>query len=364
MPRMQGPVVENVLLGGSASASTSARSALSCRDLGARSPSAGGAGSALMAPVAMLVGAFGLLILWTAAPPRTVRPQPAMVAASSKPSARQYGAVEQAALHQSAKLSGLLAGLGAPVPLTIAKPVQLTLTAAATVASLRVAEADMVSAVDLDAHARLKTMQAVFRSTGLDARPYMAAVAPASGLSPLELRDPRVLAARLDLDTPLARVVQHTARDLMAADALSEATKSLPLATPVDNPVRSSPFGERIDPFTQQTAFHPGQDFAGRYGDAIRVTAPGVLSFAGQRTGYGNCVEVDHGHGFKTRYAHLSAFTLGVGHQVTTGDVVGRMGSTGRSTGVHLHYEVWASGRLMNPAPFLDTGMTLQKTRA
>ena len=120
--------------------------------------------------------------------------------------------------------------------------------------------------------------------------------------------------------------------------------------------MRSSPFGTRTDPFTHVAAFHPGQDFSGHYGEPIHVTAPGVVSFAGQRSGYGNCVEVDHGHGFKTRYGHLEAFAAGVGQAVKTGDVIGRMGSTGRSTGVHLHYEVWASGRLLNPAPFLKAG--------
>jgi murein DD-endopeptidase MepM/ murein hydrolase activator NlpD len=175
-----------------------------------------------------------------------------------------------------------------------------------------------------------------------------------AGLSAKDLKDARALGARLDLDAGLARQVQQTARDLMAARALDAAAAALPLAIPVDDPVRSSGFGVRVDPFTHVPAFHPGQDFSGHYGEAIHVTAPGVVSFVGQRTGYGNCVEVDHGHGFKTRYGHLSRFTVGVGTPVKTGDVIGRMGSTGRSTGVHLHYEVWASGHLENPARFLS----------
>ena len=157
----------------------------------------------------------------------------------------------------------------------------------------------------------------------------------------------------------MARQVERTAHDLIAARTLDQAAAALPLATPVEDPVRSSGFGMRVDPFTRQMAFHPGQDFAGRYGEPIHVTAPGVISFVGQRSGYGNCVEVDHGFGLKTRYGHLSGFTLGVGSAVKTGDVIGRMGSTGRSTGVHLHYEVWASGRLLNPAPFLSAGAAL-----
>ncbi len=314
----------------------------------------------------MLVGAVGLLTLWIGATHGTtsmptVAASPETAVASS---ARQAGAVEAAAVRQRLALSRLLADLSAPAePTSPPQGASLTRTAAETVASVHEAEADMVSAADSTAQARLRTMQSAFRSTGLDARAYMASDQTASGISKLELRDAHVLAARLDIDAPLARQVQHTARDLIAARALGDAAAALPLATPVDIPVRSSPFGERVDPFTHQAAFHPGQDFSGRYGDAIRATAPGVVSFVGQRSGYGNCVEVDHGHGFKTRYGHLSGFTLGVGSVVTTGDVVGRMGSTGRSTGVHLHYEVWASGRLLNPAPFLDAGAT-QKARA
>jgi murein DD-endopeptidase MepM/ murein hydrolase activator NlpD len=314
------------------------------------------AASALAAPVAMLVGAVGLIGLW-AAVPRDVAPlsQPA-TAASAVATAQREVAVSQAAIRTDRTLTRLLLDLGAPVPLTPAPLAKLTATAAQALAALRETEASLISAADLSAQARLKEMSATFRATGLDARPYMAEAGAPADLSPLELRDARVLAARLDVDPTLARQVQHAARDLMAVHALGDAAAALPLATPVDDPVRSSPFGTRTDPFTHVSAFHPGQDFSGHYGEPIHVTAPGVVSFVGQRSGYGNCVEVDHGHGFKTRYGHLEAFTLGVGQAVKTGDVIGRMGSTGRSTGVHLHYEVWASGRLLNPAPFLKAG--------
>ncbi len=318
-----------------------------------------------MAPVAMMVGAVGLMTVWTAGVRHAASVPTATVLGGAVPATgRQTSAVEQAAARQSMALARLLADLGAPVQLSPPPVVALTRTAAQTVASLREAEAEMVSAADLDAQARLKAMQRTFRSTGLDARPYMATGAAGTGVSPLELRDSHVLAARLDVDAPLARQVQRAARDLVAARALGEASTSMPLAMPVDAPVFSSPFGDREDPFTHQIAFHPGQDFAGRYGDPIHVTAPGVVSFVGQRSGYGNCVEVDHGHGFKTRYGHLSGFTLGVGHVVAIGDVVGRMGSTGRSTGVHLHYEVWASGRLLDPRPFLNAGLATARSGA
>ena len=325
-------------------------------DLGARTARPSRAGSALAAPVAMLVGAVGLMGLWAAMPRDGLQITDPVPPASAAATPQQAVAVTQAAIRNDQALSHLLLDLGAPVPLTPAPVARLTATPAQTLAALRETEASLVSAADLSARAQLKDMDATFRATGLDARPYMAEANAPAGLSPLELRDARVLAARLDVDAPLARQVQRTARDLIAAHALDAAAAALPLATPVDDPVRSSPFGTRTDPFTHVSAFHPGQDFSGHYGQPIHVTAPGVVSFVGQRTGYGNCVEVDHGHGFKTRYGHLEAFAAGVGQTVKTGDVIGRMGSTGRSTGVHLHYEVWASGRLLDPAPFLKAG--------
>ena len=324
-------------------------------DLGARAPLLGGAKSAMFAPAAMLLGAFGLLALWSVAPRVTMDASPATAASlPAAAEARQAGAVEQAAASDEQALSHLLADLGAAPQLVSAPIAPLTATAAQTVEDLRRAEVGMISAADLDARSRLQTAREAFRDTGLDARAYMADGAHPAGLSPLELRDARVLGARLDMDPGLAGQVQQAARDLIAASTLKNAAAALPLATPVDDPVRSSPFGERVDPFTHKMAFHPGQDFSGHYGEAIHVTAPGVVSFVGQRSGYGNCVEVDHGHGFKTRYGHLSGFEVGVGQVVKMGDVIARMGSTGRSTGVHLHYEVWASGRLQDPARFLN----------
>ena len=88
-----------------------------------------------------------------------------------------------------------------------------------------------------------------------------------------------------------------------------------------------------------------------------------MVSFAGQRNGYGNTVEVDHGHGFKTRYGHLSAISVIVGQQVAVGQRIGAMGSTGRSTGTHLHYEVWVNGRPQNPMRFVKAGDDVQQTK-
>ena len=93
----------------------------------------------------------------------------------------------------------------------------------------------------------------------------------------------------------------------------------------------------------------------------ILATGPGVVSFTGVRSGYGNVVEIDHGGGFKTRYAHLQGFNVEVGERVAIGQRIGAMGSTGRSTGVHLHYEIWVNGRPQNPARFMRAGDYVQQ---
>ena len=101
-------------------------------------------------------------------------------------------------------------------------------------------------------------------------------------------------------------------------------------------------------------AFHAGLDFKGPIGAPIFAAAKGTVSFAGQKQGYGNCLEIDHGNGLMTRYAHMSAFRARVGQPVKAGDLVGAIGSSGRSTGPHLHFEVRINDRPVNPRPFLE----------
>jgi murein DD-endopeptidase MepM/ murein hydrolase activator NlpD len=236
------------------------------------------------------------------------------------------------------------------------------------------APADQIQAVEQDqerlvdaaagyAKSRADRLRLAFHLAGLDPSAYAGrAVSSAALGGPLiEAKDPRALAAVLDVDEDFAGRIQHAAQDLNAMRSLGDAVKALPLAEPVSTPVRSSPFGVRIDPITHGRAFHPGQDFAGGYMTPIYSTAPGVVSFTGQRNGYGNVVEIDHGGGFKTRYAHLQAISVAIGQHVSLGQRIGGMGSTGRSTGPHLHYEVWENGRLQDPARFLKAGDYVQQ---
>jgi murein DD-endopeptidase MepM/ murein hydrolase activator NlpD len=126
----------------------------------------------------------------------------------------------------------------------------------------------------------------------------------------------------------------------------------------------SSGFGYRSDPFLGTAAFHAGLDFKGPIGAPIFAAARGRVAFVGQRNGYGNCVEIDHGNGLMTRYAHMSAFRTRVGETVVAGQTIGAVGSTGRSTGPHLHFEVRLNGQPVNPRPFLEVAPNvLEKAR-
>ena len=142
------------------------------------------------------------------------------------------------------------------------------------------------------------------------------------------------------------------------------------IAVPSEKPIKASVtftsgYGVRSDPFRSGAAMHPGIDLAGSYGTPIYATADGTVLRAGWNSGgYGNLVEIDHGRGITTRYGHLSGITVHAGDRVTRGQQIGRMGSTGRSTGNHLHYEVRIDGRAVNPIPFMkstDYVLAMQK---
>ncbi|WP_224405121.1 M23 family metallopeptidase [Afifella sp. IM 167] len=127
---------------------------------------------------------------------------------------------------------------------------------------------------------------------------------------------------------------------------------SLPLGRPIEAP-RSSGFGYRTDPFLGRPALHSGVDFRAPTGSPVRATAAGRVVEAGWNGGYGRMVEIEHAHGISTRYGHLSRIDVKVGDTIVAGQVVGRVGSTGRSTGPHLHYETRRGDRAVNPNPFL-----------
>ena len=141
---------------------------------------------------------------------------------------------------------------------------------------------------------------------------------------------------------------------LFRMEVLERTLVALPSGKPANVLMLSSSYGYRSDPFTGAGAMHSGLDFPGPLGSPILAAAPGRVVYVGQKSGYGNVVEVDHGQGILTRYAHLSGFTSTVGAQVAAGQQIAKMGSTGRSTGSHLHFEVRLNGVAVNPRRFLE----------
>ncbi len=123
-----------------------------------------------------------------------------------------------------------------------------------------------------------------------------------------------------------------------------------PSGKPIAEGWQSSNYGKRVDPFSGEMAVHPGVDFAGPLNSEILAVADGVVTWSGKRYQYGNTVEVDHGNGYLTRYAHNAENRVVVGERVKAGHVLGIMGSTGRATGAHVHFEVFLDGRRINPA--------------
>ena len=141
---------------------------------------------------------------------------------------------------------------------------------------------------------------------------------------------------------------------LARMNALERGLAGIPQVLPASMEFISSGFGYRADPFSGGAAFHAGLDFRGPVGAPIHAAAKGVVTFAGVQQGYGNCIEVSHGNGLMTRYAHMSGFRARIGQAVNAGDVIGLIGNTGRSTGPHLHFEVRVNGTAVNPRPFLE----------
>ena len=220
---------------------------------------------------------------------------------------------------------------------------------------VRVGQEQLLDAADTFAKSRADRLRLAFRMAGLTPSSFVDR-GGALGGPLIESKDPRALAAVLDVDDDFAVRIQRAARDYADSQALIDASRDMPLGTPINTGAQSSGFGVRADPFTRRPAYHAGVDFPGGYATPIFATGPGVVSYTGGRSGYGNVVEIDHGHGLKTRYAHLSAIGVSPGQRVGIGQRIAAMGSTGRSTGTHLHYEVWVNGRAQNPGRFLKAG--------
>ncbi|MDM7859537.1 M23 family metallopeptidase [Alteromonas sp. ASW11-36] len=212
---------------------------------------------------------------------------------------------------------------------------------------------------------QLASMEARLREVDLKSQH----VAEQSGIDYPELQSP---VAESDLSIDASDLEQHpifstiTTMQAQLADKLQQldALESVLMGhhiqdvsdvagRPIQSGWLSSYYGMRDDPFTGKPAMHKGLDFAGKTGDPVIATAAGLVTWSGERYGYGNMVEIDHGNGLVSRYAHNAELTVVMGEVVTKGQVIAKMGSTGRSTGAHVHYEVLKKGQQIDPLPFV-----------
>ena len=163
----------------------------------------------------------------------------------------------------------------------------------------------------------------------------------------------------IDKATTFEIKVKELDEALSALDVLKKHARTLPIANPAPGRTITSSFGVRRDPILGTPALHSGMDFRAPTGTRIHAAAPGTIVKAGRNGSYGWMVEIDHGNGFSTRYAHLSRVLVALGQPVEKGGIVGKSGSTGRSTGPHLHYEVRRNGDAIDPLRFLKAGKTV-----
>lgn len=200
-----------------------------------------------------------------------------------------------------------------------------------------------------------KRLRGVLSETGIDAERFAAQSTSAIGTG-----GPFV-PFKIDASAgPFEATLSTLQPRIAAVMRLRGVIDQLPLARPMagDSDFTSN-FGYRVDPFTRGPAMHTGVDFRAEHGSPIRAAAPGKVVTAEYSGGYGNMVEIEHAGGLRTRYAHMSAISVSVGQNVTTGTVLGRVGSTGRSTGPHLHYETRIDDDPVDPTRFLRAGAKL-----
>jgi murein DD-endopeptidase MepM/ murein hydrolase activator NlpD len=226
------------------------------------------------------------------------------------------------------------------------RQISMVLPEAAGLAKLEARQLVFVEQLTRYADARAMHADAAMRRVGLNPSLLAAHNREAMG-GPLI----RLLTGPGDtIDPRFARLGASLSR----LNSMMQSLTRIPNTLPASLQFISSGFGFRTDPFTGGGAFHAGLDFRGPVGAPVYAAAAGTVSFTGVKQGYGNCLEISHGNGLLTRYAHLSRFGAGLGQKVTAGSAIGAIGNTGRSTGPHLHFEVRIGDRAVDPRPFLE----------
>jgi murein DD-endopeptidase MepM/ murein hydrolase activator NlpD len=197
-------------------------------------------------------------------------------------------------------------------------------------------------------------LESLLASTGVDVERLLNRIGPAASNAPAQ-GGPFVA-----FNSSAAAAAEDSQRQAQ----LQKLLKTMPLTAPLVNYQVGSGFGPRRDPFNGREAFHTGLDLEAPYRTPVYSTAPGTVLFTGVKEGYGRTVEIDHGNGIVTRFAHLHRILVARGQRIGAHSQIGELGSTGRSTGPHLHYEVIVDGRPLDPAKFLEAGKNVVQTRS
>lgn len=241
-----------------------------------------------------------------------------------------------------------------------------------TVEGLKESHETMIESIRATAKGRLVELETIIKTTGLNPQTLeKKAEETAVDDEVSEADEARVASAEPQggpydpvSDEPLLAHHSELYNDLTRMNLLYEVIDTLPLSVPMNTDYKiTSGFGMRIDPFRKRLARHTGIDFSGPTGAKVYSTSDGVVKEAGRRGAYGISIEIDHPLGLSTLYGHLSRVLVKEGQYVRKGDVIGIQGSTGRSTGAHLHYEVRYNGAKLNPAPFLKAGEKAGETQ-
>jgi len=218
---------------------------------------------------------------------------------------------------------------------------------------------DFIEKVQQKTAKNIDSFETLIEQTGLSVDALKSQANSKSSVKPVENQGgPFIPDNTMDMSTREGEVISQ----LDELSTLKKIVDNIPVRKPILGYQEMSQFGRRIDPFNGHLAFHSGMDFAGPPDSKIYATADGTVSFAGRQRAYGNMVDLDHGFRISTRYAHLSRILVQNGEQVKKGQVIAIQGSTGRSTGAHLHYEVRYKDQPMDPRNFLLAGKYVQKS--
>jgi len=249
---------------------------------------------------------------------------------------------------------GAVAPTAAPAPVAAPTKVGAVIPEAAPLARVEARQLAFADTLTMAAAMRAQEAEKAIRRFGVNPRAIAPHPAMGGPFIPLRSAAPRTLK-----ELSLARL----ATSLRQLDTMERALLAIPNSAPAQPLTLSSGFGVRSDPFNGAAALHAGIDITGDRGQPIMAAAAGRVVSVGPQGGYGNLVIVDHGHGIQTRYGHLSGFDVRPGQMVARGQQIARMGSTGRSTGDHLHFEVRLNDRAVNPRPFLESNADVLKVQ-